>query len=204
MTGTTTSNASEGLTTCANLVVTLKAPKAPSSSPTLEGETALEAFLPKRRRWLADGAPAPTHLHPVFLVSNSRETTAGLHRRLLNMAHISGVVDRAGNINFGGGQRRLRSQLFIIVILVGAQRRIPKRARSTQRCLRRKGHLGNRRQRQGPKLLGGRRQRQGAEPLNHHSGVAQQTLGRVRTCRTRHPTLAEATSMTHLTAKRWV
>ena len=35
---TTTSDASEGPMTCADLVATLKAPKTPPSSPTFEGE----------------------------------------------------------------------------------------------------------------------------------------------------------------------
>jgi hypothetical protein len=66
--------------TCADLVATLEAPKAPPSSPTLEGETTLETFLPKQRRWLTAEASTLTHLRPAFLVSmsgnNSKEVIA--------------------------------------------------------------------------------------------------------------------------------
>jgi hypothetical protein len=56
-------------TTHADLVATLEAPKVSSSSPTLEGESTLETFLSKQRRWLAAVAAAPPHLHPTFVVS---------------------------------------------------------------------------------------------------------------------------------------
>jgi hypothetical protein len=48
-------------------MATLEAPKAPSSSPTLEGETTLKTFLPKQRQWLATMAVALTHLHAFFV-----------------------------------------------------------------------------------------------------------------------------------------
>jgi hypothetical protein len=119
VTRTTTSDASEGLTTCADLVATLKAPKASPTSPTLESETTLEAFLPRRSRWLAAGATASTHLHPVILVPKSaninRDVAAGLRWLLIIMAHISGVANRAGNNPFRGGQRRPRSQLSALM-----------------------------------------------------------------------------------------
>jgi hypothetical protein len=50
MTRTTAADASIGPTTCPDLVAMLEAPKAPSSSPTLEGETTLETFLLMQRR----------------------------------------------------------------------------------------------------------------------------------------------------------
>ena len=64
MTRTTTSDASERPSTCADQVTTLKAPKTSPSCPTLEGKTTLESNLPRRRR------------------------VAGLYWRLLLMAHI--------------------------------------------------------------------------------------------------------------------
>jgi hypothetical protein len=67
MSRTTATDASEGLTTCVDLVITFKAPKTSPSSPTLEGETALETFLTKQRRWLPARAAASTNLHPAFL-----------------------------------------------------------------------------------------------------------------------------------------
>jgi hypothetical protein len=98
MTRTTIADASEELTTRADLVAMLEAPKTSPPSPPLEGETPLESFLSKRRQWLAAGAAALTHLQPAFLVSKrrccSKEAIEVLHRRLLNMAHI----------NSGGGQ----------------------------------------------------------------------------------------------------
>jgi hypothetical protein len=90
-------------------VVTLEAPKASPTSPTLEGEATLEAFLLRRRRWLAAGAATSTHLNPVILVSKSvsrssiRKFVTGLGWCLFIMAHICGVADRAGNNPFGGG-----------------------------------------------------------------------------------------------------
>jgi hypothetical protein len=39
--------------------------------PTLEGEAALETFMPKQKKWLTAEAAAPTHLHPAFLVCKS-------------------------------------------------------------------------------------------------------------------------------------
>jgi hypothetical protein len=51
------------------LVATLETPKAPPSSPTLEGKTTLETFLSKQRRWLAVDVAATTHLDPAFLIS---------------------------------------------------------------------------------------------------------------------------------------
>jgi hypothetical protein len=69
MARTTAANASKGPTTCPNLVATLEAPKAPSSSPTLEGEAPLETFLLMQIRWLTAVAAAPTHLHPAFFIS---------------------------------------------------------------------------------------------------------------------------------------
>jgi hypothetical protein len=73
-----------------------------------------------------------THLHPAFLVSWSssinKEAAARLWWRLLIMANINGVVHRDRNLNHGG-QRRLRSQHFIVfIILVGTQRSNPKLA----------------------------------------------------------------------------
>jgi hypothetical protein len=82
------------------------------------------------------------------------------------MAHIYIAANQAGNNAFVGGQRRC--QIFnVVLILVGAQRTDPKQAR---------GHL----------LLsmatrGNRRQRQGPEPLDKHSGIAEQHVGRVST-----------------------
>jgi hypothetical protein len=108
MTRTTTTDASEGLTTCADLVVTLEASKASPPSPTLEGETTLEAIPLKQRRWLAAGATPPTDMNPAFVVSNiinSKREAAKLHCRLLIMAHNSGLTDQARNNVFGGSQR---------------------------------------------------------------------------------------------------
>jgi hypothetical protein len=51
-----TTDAYEGLTTCASLVVMREAPKASPPGPTIEGETTLEAVLPKQRQRLATGA----------------------------------------------------------------------------------------------------------------------------------------------------
>jgi hypothetical protein len=139
-----TSDASEGLTTCADLVVTLKAPKASPTSPTLESETTLEAFLPRRSRWLAARETASTHLHPVILVPKSaninRDVAAGLRWLLIIMAHISGVANRAGNNPFRGGQRRPRSQLFIVVVLVLV--RVQRQAQGRHRTTCKKGHFG--------------------------------------------------------------
>jgi hypothetical protein len=63
-------------------VATLEAPKAPSSSPTLEGETTFETFLLMQRRWLTVVAATPTHLHPAIfftqISSSNKETVTGL------------------------------------------------------------------------------------------------------------------------------
>jgi hypothetical protein len=67
MTMTTTINAYEGLMTCVDLIITLKASKASPSSRTLEGETMFNTFLSKQRRWLATREAAPTHLQPGFV-----------------------------------------------------------------------------------------------------------------------------------------
>jgi hypothetical protein len=75
---TTTMDASEGLTTCVDLVVTIEAPKTSPPSPTLKGETTLEPFHPKQRRWLAARVAAPTHLHPVFVISKNFSSRAPL------------------------------------------------------------------------------------------------------------------------------
>jgi hypothetical protein len=63
-------------------VVTLVTPKASPTSPTLEGETTLETFLPMQRRWLTAGAATPTNLYPILLLTKSinnniREAFAG-------------------------------------------------------------------------------------------------------------------------------
>lgn len=68
VTRTTTSDASEGPSTCADLVAMLKAPETPPSSPMLEGETPVETFFPKRRRWRMTEMTAPTHQHPTILI----------------------------------------------------------------------------------------------------------------------------------------
>jgi hypothetical protein len=95
MARTTTTDASEGPTACADLVATLEAPKASPSSPTLEGETTLNAFLLEQRRWRAARTAATTHLHPVSLASKSstisKEATTGLHVHLLGKVHINSV-----------------------------------------------------------------------------------------------------------------
>jgi hypothetical protein len=52
-----------------NLVATLEAPKAPFSSPTLEGEATLKTFLLMQRRWLTTVVAALNHLHPAFFIS---------------------------------------------------------------------------------------------------------------------------------------
>jgi hypothetical protein len=87
----------------------------------LEGDTTLEAFLPKGRRWLTAGAAAPAHLYQVFLISTSisgRSEVAALIRwRLRNMARIGGAANQDRNGAFGGGHQRPRSQLFIIVVV---------------------------------------------------------------------------------------
>jgi hypothetical protein len=67
MSRTTTTDAFEGLTTCVDLMVTLKAPKTSPPSPTLEGETTLETFLSKQRRRLPTRAAASANFHPAFL-----------------------------------------------------------------------------------------------------------------------------------------
>jgi hypothetical protein len=67
MSRTMTTDASEGLMTCVDLMVTLKAPKASPSSPTLEGKTTLETFRSKQRRWLPARAAASPNLHNVAL-----------------------------------------------------------------------------------------------------------------------------------------
>jgi hypothetical protein len=114
MTGLTTSDASKGLTESVGPVATLEAPKASPLSPMLEGETMLEAFLSKQRRWLAAGAAAPTHLHPAFLVpksgSCSREAAIGL-RRCLIIAHINGAT--------GSQQRCGESSAAVLVTTSG-------------------------------------------------------------------------------------
>jgi hypothetical protein len=69
MNRTTAVDASIGPTTCPDLVATLEAPKAPSSSPTLEGETTLKTFLLMQRRWLTAVAATPTYLHPAIFIS---------------------------------------------------------------------------------------------------------------------------------------
>jgi hypothetical protein len=55
-------------------MIMLEAPKASPPSPTLEGDTMVETFLLKQRRWLATGAAALTHLHPFFFISRSSNT----------------------------------------------------------------------------------------------------------------------------------
>jgi hypothetical protein len=85
----TTPNASEKLAACVDLVVTLKAPKASPTNSTLEGETMLEAFFHKQKRWLEARVAGSTHMHPIFLVSNS--------------IGIAKQDDK--NISFCGGQR---------------------------------------------------------------------------------------------------
>jgi hypothetical protein len=95
MTRTTTPDASEGCSASVDLVITLEAPKISPTSPTLEGDTTLEAFVLKRSRWLVAEATAPTHLHPAILVTksvNSNEAAAGLQWRLHIMAHNIGVA----------------------------------------------------------------------------------------------------------------
>jgi hypothetical protein len=95
MTRTIATDASGGPTASADLVDTFEALKASPSCPTLEGKTTLKTILPKHRRWLAARAAAPTHVHPVSLLSKSiscnRESVVGLHCRLLNIALISGA-----------------------------------------------------------------------------------------------------------------
>jgi hypothetical protein len=129
----------------------------------LEGETTLEAFLPKQRRWLAAGATAPIHLYPVIVVSksinSSREAAAGFLWRLLNMADISSATNLVSNNATRGGQRRLWSQLLIIIVLVGAQRTNPKKTQDQHRIADRGYH--------DMATQGNRWQRQGAKPLNH-------------------------------------
>jgi hypothetical protein len=45
------------------------------------------------------------------------------------MLHNSSAEHQAGNITIGGGQRRLWSQqLIVVIVVVGAQRGIPKQA----------------------------------------------------------------------------
>jgi hypothetical protein len=105
-------------------VATLKAAKAPPTSPALESETTLKTFLLKQRRWLAAGAAVPTHLDPAFLISrsdnaSSKEVAVRLLERLLNI-QISGVEHRTRNNNFNRGQH--------LIISIGAQRIIPKQA----------------------------------------------------------------------------
>jgi hypothetical protein len=77
-------------------MIMLEAPKASPPSPTLEGDTSVETFLLKQRRWLAAGAAAPTHLHPFFFISRSsncsQEAVTWLCWPLLNMAHNIHVV----------------------------------------------------------------------------------------------------------------
>jgi hypothetical protein len=79
------------------LVATLEAPEASPSSPTLEGEAALKTFLAKQRQWLMTRAGTPTHLHPTFVNTKSRncrrEVIAELFQRLPTMAHISGIAN---------------------------------------------------------------------------------------------------------------
>ena len=130
MTRAITSDTSEGPSTCADLVATLKAPKTPSSRPTLEGETTIETFIPTWRRWRAIGTAAPTNLHPTFLITwsgSSREADTGLRGSLLNMAHIV-AGSRAGNNTIGA-----------VVAFDGPHLRTNRAAR------------GSRRQQQGPK-----------------------------------------------------
>jgi hypothetical protein len=102
-------------------MIMLEAPKASPPSPTLEGDTAVETFLLKQRRWLATGAAALTHLHPFFFISRSsncsQEAVAGLCWPLLNMAHNIRVVvtqeHPQGIFCSGlGGSGRLRGQLL--------------------------------------------------------------------------------------------
>jgi hypothetical protein len=69
ITKTTATDASVGPTARPGLVATVEAPKAPSSSPTLESETMLETFLPMQRRRPTVVAAASTHLRPAFFIS---------------------------------------------------------------------------------------------------------------------------------------
>jgi hypothetical protein len=82
MTRTTTTDASEGLKACVDVLATLEGTEPSPTSPMLEGETTLKAFLLMQRRRLAVKAAAPTHLYPAFLatksVNNNREAAAQL------------------------------------------------------------------------------------------------------------------------------
>jgi hypothetical protein len=65
MTRTTTTDAFEGTAACVDLMVTLEAPKASPSSPTLEGQTTLKTFrLKQRRRLTARATALPTCTQP--------------------------------------------------------------------------------------------------------------------------------------------
>ena len=112
MTRTVTTDASEWPTTCADLVATLEATKIPPSSPMLEGEATVETFFPKPRERRAARTAVLTQLHPIFLNiergGSSREATTGLGKRPL----------RARANAFGGGHRRMRSQLFNVVAVL--------------------------------------------------------------------------------------
>jgi hypothetical protein len=129
-------------------VATLKAAEAPPLSPTLEGKTTLETFLPKQSRWLRRSTTAmttsPIDLLPAFLISYSgsrgRVAAAGFRWCLLIMAHTISV--ESSNSAFGRGQRRAWSQLIqlIEVVLVRAQRS-PKQSRMRQRCISKDGNF---------------------------------------------------------------
>jgi hypothetical protein len=67
----TTTDASVGPMTCPDLVAPLVASKAPSSSPTVKGDTTLETFLPMKKM-MAHGRgsrPDPPVLHLAFFIS---------------------------------------------------------------------------------------------------------------------------------------
>jgi hypothetical protein len=134
VTRTTTSDASERAMTSANLVVTLETLETSPSSPTLEGETTLETFRSKQRRWLLVGVAAPTHLHPDFVISNNSCCSAcQLHHIALDLAINSNAghgsqwlavrrwrANLAGNTHDGigarsDGQRRARGKLLLML-----------------------------------------------------------------------------------------
>ena len=85
----------------------------------LEGESPVETFILKRRRWRAVGTTVSTHLHPTSITIKSgsitiesgsitiREAAAGLHEHLLNIAHFIGhLLKMARSIVLYGAQRR--------------------------------------------------------------------------------------------------
>jgi hypothetical protein len=65
-----------------DLVAMVEAPKASSSSPTLESETTLKTVLPMQRRRPTVVAATSTHLNPAFFISWSSSSNKGTITRL--------------------------------------------------------------------------------------------------------------------------